>query len=554
MPDARILLAFLLCCVLCAFQRACCDLKTQTWTLISDDVKLPEMCSCQNCILNVAGAMRATIIHMDKAKNAYKNVKYSVTAYKNVKYSVTASDFAFMSIHSKCVLDGYCSAFELVHSSTPSGFSTESSNLVATEQEAAKSEPMCFILGPQKTTARNRLCLKEVSGSELLNEYPVASSYDRITRTIVSLYPKNHKTDPKLLLLACMGFGDLKVDPSNYVSPDSCQNLIMKTLVFSPLTIKKPLISRSMFKTDSPSTSSGNSWERAIQLEGIPLCILVTFAPGSKVSECMTTFFENFNGEAVFLGKKLEYHYFYLFGSKKNKSVFSFKKPCATIKKADLEECKAFHSHHYDTSSVQRQILSWKTQESEKVILHGFPSHQTRCAVAQHRKDAIDCQRCVQHFGNHVIANTMTDSTFLVSLPDKFDESILATCIKDVYVRNDATKCSHFVFLPREMCEYARMKTSAKSPSGASSSNQAQPNVMVVTWEVLNIGCLQDIALYHDVLLVSKTDRYLWMLRVTSDELRKRCKEVRIEKEYFFDVHFLRSISAFDMKKFIGPT
>lgn len=599
---ARIPLVFLLCCILCVFKRSRCELKTQLLTLKSDGLTYLQILLNQRCILRVAGAMRATVSNVEKPKSPG-------TIYTNVEFSVTGSDFAFMGLHSKCAFQDDCGGFISKGSSSPSVTSTELRELVEAEEEAAKTEPLCLLLGLSQLTVQSRLCLKVVSRSNIMREYLVGSSKYRMTWTILHMYPKYYKTDPLKLIRPCLDFGGLKVDSFNYVSADSCQKLLLQTSVANiPPPIERPLIDGLLTGAkDGPSTSQDNSKKpHIIDLTETPRCIGVKFSIIKKDSDCMKSLLKQIKGEVVLLHKEDKTHYFYLYGSvltkkveivsvenpipseddktlKKDNAVFrkgkffwqkdkdiskkdktssgegknaqeEEKEPFTIEEYGSLEKCKKYHSHKYDTSSIQHQILARNPEEFQKIILEDVSSHQTGCALAHHGRYVKNCLPCIDQHREHVTIKTTTDSTFLVSMPDKFDESILATCIKDVYVRNDATKCSHFVFLPREMCEYAGIKTSAKSPSVTSSSNQAQPNVMVVTWFKLNSRCLQDIALYHDVLLVSMTDRYLWMLRLTSRELAKRCKEVHIEKEYFFDVHFLRSISAFDMKEFIGPT
>ncbi|CCI49984.1 unnamed protein product [Albugo candida] len=599
---ARIPLVFLLCCILCVFQCSRCELKTQLWTLKSNGLTYLQILLNQRCILRVAGAMRATVSNVEKANPPG-------TIYTNVEFSVTGSDFAFMGLHSKCAFQDDCGGFISKGSSSPSVISTELSKLVEAEEEAAKREPLCLLLGLSKLTVQSRLCLKEVSRSNIMREYLVGSSEHQMMRTILHMYPRYYKTDPMKLIRPCLDFGGLKVDSSSYVSAVSCQKLLLQTSVANPPPpIERPLIDGLLTGAkDGPSTSQDNSEKpHIIDLTKTPRCIGVKFSIIKKDSDCMKSLLKQIEGEVVLLHKEDKTHYFYLYGSVLPKKVEivsvenpipseddkTLKKDNAALKKGkffwqkdkdiskkdktssgegknaqkeekepftieeygSLEKCKKYHSHKYDTSSIQLQILARKPEEFQKLILKDVSSQQTGCALAHHGRYVKNCLPCIDQHREHVTTNTMTDSTILVTMNDIFEKEKLASCIKDVHVRNDATKCSHFVFLPREMCEYAGMKTSAKSPSDASSSNHAQPNVMVVTWKALNIRCLQDIALYHNVLLVSMTDRYLWMLRLTSRELSKRCKEMRIEKEYFIDVHFLRSISAFDMKDFIGPT
>lgn len=99
-----------------------------------------------------------------------------------------------------------------------------------------------------------------------------------------------------------------------------------------------------------------------------------------------------------------------------------------------------------------------------------------------------------------------------------------------------------------------RKARQARSLLVASSSNQipTSSNVMVVSWNNLDITCLEDRALYHDVLLVSIKNNYVWILHtVPSDGVVERCGTVHEKEEFIIDFRYRRFILAYDMGQYI---
>lgn len=143
----------------------------------------------------------------------------------------------------------------------------------------------------------------------------------------------------------------------------------------------------------------------------------------------------------------------------------------------------------------------------------------------------------------------MTDSTFLVSMSEDFsnDDAQLESCIIESGSRTFSEKCAHFDLLPREMCDYEtekddmvnsydileqthpshkrlafkleegihplkKARRSKDKPAGriemqprsfTSNLISNRPNVMVARWTNEDHECLEYLALYHDVLLLS---------------------------------------------------
>lgn len=90
---------FFICCILCAFQRSCCELKTQKWIPKEQPYGMDHS-PCQDCILNIAGAMRAILVGIEQpATSEILEISH---------FLVTATDLAFMSIQSMCTKKKYC--------------------------------------------------------------------------------------------------------------------------------------------------------------------------------------------------------------------------------------------------------------------------------------------------------------------------------------------------------------------------------------------------------------------------------------------------------------
>lgn len=146
--------------------------------------------------------------------------------YENVEYLVTGSDFAFMGMHSKCARLEVCGEFVAQHSPSPSDNLFDLMILENTQEKAtAERDPMCFSIWPLKPTSQIRSCLKEASVSNLIREYSVGSGDDRLTRSIILLYPQHNKYEPNDILRSCKHVDLLAVDPTKYVPDNECIKL-----------------------------------------------------------------------------------------------------------------------------------------------------------------------------------------------------------------------------------------------------------------------------------------------------------------------------------------
>ncbi|CCI47614.1 unnamed protein product [Albugo candida] len=241
-------LAFFLFCILCIFPRSCCELKLkkQLLTLKRNSVPYKDVIECQDCILKVAGAMRATRYRGDASHPEGPD-------YTQTQYMVTGSDFAFMGIHSKCAMLKVCGVFEVEDPPSTSDEPTERNRFVFGKPtpwtelwefeymernqklETRMRDPMCFTLEPTEATSQIRSCLKEASSSSLIREYSVRLDEGLLTRSIILLYPQDNNQQPKEIHRSCQHL-NLAVDSSKYVPVAKCRKLSVQTCIVETTT------------------------------------------------------------------------------------------------------------------------------------------------------------------------------------------------------------------------------------------------------------------------------------------------------------------------------
>lgn len=390
---------------------------------------------------------------------------------------------------------------------------------------------------------------KEASVSNLIREYSVGSGDDRLTRSIILLCPQHNKNKPNDILRSCKHVDLLAVDPTKYVPDNECIKLSVQTSLAQPISPKKM---RTKWKT--PTSSQGT--KVPIKFSGRPRCIGVEFLSCGTVAECMRTFLGQIQGEAVLIQKYGNMRYFYLFESEdaKKDSLGSKKDKGPAIMPIyyNVRNCKEFHSHHYDTSgSFRLQISAWQPPQSEQKIFRDLRHSETECALAYHENIEKSCMTCLKEMGDNVAIRKMTGSTIQISMPDDFDTAKLAPCITNPNRYTDEpTNCSQFQFLPSEMCEYESLSTA--STYLRSYSQPIYEIVMSVHWPVLVKSCLVDLALHHNVLLVSLENKFVWMLPIPlHDPFIKRCGGYPEAQDFYMDASFLRAISSEDMRELI---
>lgn len=427
----------------------------------------------------------------------------------------------------------------------------------------------------------------------MLGVYHIAASYLKMQAMVV-LYPTIIEKD---MFHRCRNCGSSAEAKMKYIPSLLCQKLINQI----PAVNHNPtIITHSALQVWYEANIRD---ERIKDVTSTPRCVGVRAQTGSNIEQCVRSILSGNQGEVTFLYKEGQTQYLHLFSSnvdiEEGEIVQEESMECASINYfEDPKTCEKYKSHHFDTSTFTNQLSVWKSEKMMKRPRTVALSYQMRCALAYHQSKIDVCRTCIQKLNNDaVITRRMTASTFLVSMSEDFsnDDVQLESCIIESGSETFSEKCVHFDLFPREMCEFEtekddmvngynkleqshpshkriavkleegihplkKARQSKDKPAGRiemqplSLTNLISnpPNVMVATWTNEDQKCLEYLALYHEVLLLSLEKKYVWMLRVQPSLTDiKHCGILLNEQELYIDVRFLRSVPVNQVRRML---
>nr|CCA20417.1 AlNc14C94G5780 [Albugo laibachii Nc14] len=315
-----------------------------------------------------------------------------------------------------------------------------------------------------------------------------------------------------------------------------------------------------------------------------PLCLKIDKANAETIMRSIKCVAKVMNGIVIMLQKnaddgiKKTYYAYYLGPSREDR------------------RCKELIAQQFDAPPIGDEIFGWMSEKEQKEQENVVIKYSSECAWTHYHhcnQRPNKCNQCVTSIGAPATENAkLSLRTSMTFFKSDFEKEKLVTCMN----REEDGRlpsCLRIVFIPNFMCDFEFTKseqdvvlqeqlqgtTSLESfiagknevrigsadteptPSATSASDLASTSnkvsrirlfgtqihpvkrLILVRYHKLHAQeCVTSLALKYDVLMLSSTQQYVWMLvdNFRSDE----CKDLRILQEVHYDDHGMQSIPA----------
>lgn len=483
---------------------------------------------CQKCLLSTAGAIRAKLISQNLAY--YR--KSSACLMRRAEYEVTASFFGFENMEQNCATPNLCDRLTVGYHFDL----TRRSNLMQTQfTDDAEPSGSLLCLIRRSTSAKCRNCLRESSDSAYLGDFRVIPTKAKHLHT---MYVLSTARQVEYIVEACTASLACSKG-TTYIPARVCASLILN----GPMR-NTPIMQESDVRLESTKAFEATNF-LGVENHLIPVTLKqycigpIELTPDSVVM-CMKCLADGANGLIAMLpigsgSGALRSFFFHALAQDATEGFWNScdsrcNKRHPTTK--DNHVCNDLNALQFDASPIEDRIsvgTSERVQNEQRNIATAFSS---KCVWATFEQSKGYCNECITNLGASVEIAVLSPTMSLSLLRSNFDNKKLAACI--VAKVTVFPKCHELVFIPDFMCEFDIVN----SPQQFGDNNgrffqtipppqrlqlfgkqyEAQSNVLSIGYRIgIPHECLKYLALKHDILLISLTKRYIWLLNEHSD-------------------------------------